>query len=77
MVMPAAPPVSMLMAVAPEVLMVGTVTEVKLGVAVMVMLLQVPPVPKVMVLPVLVKLPEPAGQIKVVLPCTAVLATEP
>ena len=56
---------------------VPMVADEKVGVAVIVMGLQLPPEPKVMVLPVLVRLPVPEGQVMVVLPWVEVLAVEP
>ena len=55
------------------------VSDVKLGVLDKLMALQVPPEPSVIVLPLPDKLalPEADGHIKVVFPCTAVLAPEP
>jgi hypothetical protein len=49
----------------------------KVGLLAMLRELHVPPDPRVMVLPVPLRLPVPLGQMSVVLPCTDVLAVEP
>src|SRR5664279_6365795 len=50
---------------------------VKVGLLVIVRLLQLPPVPRVMALPPPDRLPVPLAQVRLVLPCTAVLAMLP
>jgi hypothetical protein len=53
------------------------VSPLKLGLATVLKEPQVPPLPRVIVLPPPVRLPVPEGHVRVVLPATAVAAVEP